>query len=293
MPTAEQVLKDAEKTLKASPYVDHPHSGKERYDAEDLLSFVLGMEPQDLDDEEEVTPAELRRFRALVARRAAGEPGAYLTRRAEFKGMWLEVGKGAFIPRQSSEDMVDQAVRRLSRRSRPVHVDVATGVGPVALGVADAIPQARVFGMDIGARPIAFAKRNARALKLSNARFLRGDLFSPLPASLWGKVDLVTVHPPYVPRGEVRLLPDEVKLHEPRESLTDDSPAGMGLLTRVVREAPGWLRPGGWLLVEVSSDRSRDVSTTLRRSGFRDVRSTRGKLGVSRVVVGRRPGASG
>jgi release factor glutamine methyltransferase len=284
MPTAEQVLRDAARTLKASNLVEHPHAGKERLDAEQILTHVLGAQP---DHDREISAAELRRFHRLIARREAGEPPGYITGSEEFHGLMLAVGRGAFIPRQSSEWMADQAVRRLRGRPRPVHVDLATGVGPVAFAVAHAVPHARVFGADLFARPVALARRNAARLGLSNARFFRGDLFAPFPPELRGSVDVITVHPPYVPRREIRDLPHEIIDFEPRDSLTDNSPEGMGLLSRIVDEAPGWLRPGGWLLVEVAPDRARAVGAVLRRGGFREVRSTKGPVPVSRVVTGR------
>ena len=284
MPTAEEVLRDAERVLKASEAVDHPHAGKERADAEELLEHVLGKTPK---PRMEVPPDALRAFRRLVARRATGEPPAYVTGKTTFLDLTLEVGRGAFIPRQSSEFMATQAMRRLRGRPRPVHVDLATGIGPVALSVASSVRSARVFGIDLFARPIGLARRNADRLRLRNVRFLRGDLFQPLPTSLLGEVDVITIHPPYVGRGEIKELPHEIVGFEPLESLTDRSPKGLGLISRVAAEAPGWLRSGGWLLVEVSPDRSRAIAKLLRQTGFSDIRSTKGPVPVSRVVVGR------
>ena len=288
MPIAEDLLDEAEVALEASKRIDHPHRGKDRTDAEDLLAYVLASD-FDLDDDIDAVAAQ--RFRRLVARRIGGEPVAYITGRVEFNGMMLHIGRGAFIPRESSEFMADQAIRRLRRRSRPVHVDMATGIGPVALAVASAVRVARVYGVDLSARPIALARKNARELRLRNARFLQGDLFRPLPRSLGRTVDVITIHPPYVGNRELRELPDEIRRFEPKESLTDFSPKGMSLILRMADEAPDWLRPGGWLLVEVSPDRARGVAATLRHAGFRDVRSTKGGIEVSRVVVGRRAGA--
>ena len=288
MPNAEELLDEAEEILAASPAIDHPHRGREMADAEDLLDYAVGY---DIDLDEEVDRAATQRFWRYVDRRARGEPTSYITGEIEFNGLTLQIGPGAFIPRQSSEFMVEQAVRRLRSRVRPVHVDLATGIGPVALAVADQLPRARVFGVDLTARPVALARRNAKALKLKNTRFLKGDLFGPLPRSLTRKVDVITIHPPYVGAREVRDLPDEIRRFEPKESLTDFSPMGMGLIGRVADEAPSWLRSGGWILVEVSPDRARSVASTLRHSGFRDIRSTKGSLDVSRVVVARRGGA--
>jgi release factor glutamine methyltransferase len=286
MPTIGVAIHAAERELKASDAVDHPHRGKERVDAEDLMIFALGT--TEFDDDDDLPPAAERRFRRGVERRLTGEPVAYVTGTTEFHGIQLEVRRGAFIPRQSSEWMADQAIRRLRGRRGPVYVDLATGIGPVALAVASAVPSAQVFGCDISSTPVWLARRNADRLGLANARFFRGDLFDALPSGLRGTVDVVTVHPPYVGHRHMKELPNEIRGFEPREALTDGSPLGTRILRTVADQAPTWLRNGGWLLVEVSPDRAREVASTLRHAGFRDVRSTKGGIvEVTRVVVGR------
>ncbi len=101
-------------------------------------------------------------------------------------------------------------------------------------------------------------------------------------------MDAVTIHPPYVPEGEVEDLPLEVRGFEPVDTLTDHSPHGLRLLERAAEEAREWLRPGGWLMVEVSPDRVRAVRGLLLRNAYRAVRSTNGWPGITRVIVGRR-----
>ena len=285
VPTVHEVVREGERRLKASEAIDHPHRGRERDDVLELIEFVLGREPS---LKEELSGSKLTRVRRLLAKRETGWPVAYLTGRSEFGGLELEIRPGAFIPRESSEFMAQQAMRRLRRRPHPVYVDLATGIGPVALAVAAKLRRARVLGVDVSSKPLLLARRNARRLRLRNVVFLRGDLFDPLPADLAGGVDVVTIHPPYVGRSEVRTLPEEILRFEPPESLTDFSPRGDRIVRRAANEAPTWLRPGGWLLVEVSPDRSRRVATILRRAGFHDVASTAGPVPVSRVIVGRR-----
>ncbi|MBI4259125.1 MAG: peptide chain release factor N(5)-glutamine methyltransferase [Actinobacteria bacterium] len=282
---ADELLVWAEERLKSSPALDHWQKGRELIEAEDLLMFVLDRDEIDPDDE--VAPAQVRRFERLVERRFTGEPVPYIKGWAEFRGLRITARPGAFVPRDSSEFLAEQAVRRLRGRRDPVHVDLATGVGPVALAVANEVPGATVFGTDLSARAVALARANARRLGLP-VRFIEGDLFAPVPASVAGRVDVITLHPPYVGRREVRLLPEEVRRFEPVESLTDRSPQGLGLIERAAGEAGDWLRRGGWLLVEVSPDRSRAVAALFRRAGFGEVRSTRGGLGVTRVVTGRK-----
>jgi release factor glutamine methyltransferase len=282
-----EVLADAVRTLKASPAIDHWQRGREKIEAEELLCFALGVE--DPEPAREVTAAERRRFLRLVERRAAGEPVQLITGFAVFRGLELLSRPGVFVPRDSTEFLAEQAIRRLHGRRRPIAVDVATGGGTVALAIADAVRGVRVFGTDISARAIAVARRNAERLRLRGT-FLVGDLFGPLPEAIHGRVDVITLHPPYVARGELRELPLEIRRYEPAHTLTDRSPDGLGLVGRTVAEAGSWLRPGGWLLVEVSPDRARPVASLMRRSGFVGVRSTADRgFKITRVVVGRLP----
>lgn len=286
---ARELIREGERRLKRSPAIDHWPADREWRDAAALLAHALGEEgeeePEDLDAE--VPGRGAARFRRLVRRRAGGEPVAHIVGWTEFRNLRLRIRPGAFVPRQSSEWTVEQTVRRLRPRRSPVHVDVATGVGPIALAVASEVPAAEVHGTDLLASGLRQARANASRLGIRNARFHTGDLFGPLPASRRGGVDAVTLHPPYVPRLEVGDLPLEVRGFEPERTLTDYSEHGMGLVERTVAEARTWLRPGGWLLVEVSSDRSRRIRGLLQRTGYAEVRSTRGWPEITRTVVGR------
>lgn len=288
-PIARELIDDAEARLKRSPAIDHWPAGREEDEARALLAFVLGVDRDDLDDDAEVDGRRARRFSDLVRRRAGGEPMAHITGWTEFKGLRFRVRPGAFVPRQSSEFTVEQAARRLRRRPGPVHVDLATGIGPIAMAVAASVPSARVFGADISADAIRQARANATTLGLRNVRFVVGDLFSPLPADIRGRVDVVTAHAPYVPRWEVEDLPLEIRGFEPVDTLTDHTDHGLSLLTRIAVEAHEWLRPGGWLMIEVSPDFARRVRGLFLRADYLDVRSTKGWPEVTRVIVGRTP----
>jgi len=284
---ARKLLDQAIRDLKASPSIDHWQKGRERIEAEDLLAFVCdGEEP---DPSDEISGKEATRFRELVARRVTGEPIPYIKGFTEFRGLELKVKHGVFVPRDSSEFLAEQAVRRLRRRKSPVHVDLATGLGTIALAVANEVPRATVVGADLADDAVALARKNAKRLDLK-ATFVRSDLFDGLPRKLRGKVDVLTIHPPYVAAGELDDLPDEIRDWEPEHTLTDRSADGLGLVERTVQEGPAWLRAKGWLLIETDPDRARDVKRVMRKGGFRDVQSTKGgELKVTRVVVGRPP----
>jgi release factor glutamine methyltransferase len=284
-----QVLDDATRRLEASPAIDHWQKDRERIEAEDLLCHALDVDDaDDLAPEREVSAAARRRFDRMVDRRARGEPVQLIKGYAVFRGLEILARPGVFVPRDSTEFLAEQAVRRLRGRRRPIHVDVATGGGTVALAVANEVPGVRAYGTDISAEAVRVARRNAERLRL-RATFVVGDLFGALPSDLGGRVDVVTLHPPYVARAEMRELPDEIRRWEPAHTLTDQSADGLGLVGRTAAEAGAWLRRGGWLLVEVSPDRARAVAGVLRSNGFRDVRSTLDRgFKVTRVMVGRR-----
>jgi release factor glutamine methyltransferase len=283
------LVASGEQRLKRSPAIDHWPPGRERDEAERLLAFVLGLEAgEDLDPDDPVHGRAARRFHDLIRRRAGGEPMAHILGWTEFRGLRLRVRPGVFVPRQSSEFMVEQALRRLRGRRSPVAVDVATGIGPIALAIAAGARRAGVHGTDISGEAVRQARANARSLGLRNVAFHTGDMFAPLPRRLRGAVDIVAAHVPYVPRHELRDLPLEIRGFEPEHTLTDYTEHGLGLAERAAGEAVEWLRPGGWILLEVSPDFARRVRSIVVRSGYRDVRSTKGWPQVTRIVVGRR-----
>ncbi len=281
-----KLVRRGEKALEASPSIDHWQKHRERIESEELLEHLMGRMP----DDDESVPDDVRvAFWAAIQRRAAGEPIPLITGYTDFLGVDLLAEPGVFVPRDSSEFLAIQAIRRLKGRKEPILVDLATGAGTIALAVADAVRRACVYGTDIAEDAIDLARRNADRLKLP-ATFKRGDLFEGLPEDIRGRVSIITLHPPYVPVDEVESLPEEVRAWEPEHTLTDGSVDGMGLVERTAAEAPGWLAKNGWVLIETDPDAARDVKKRLRRAGFREVASTKGgELKVTRVVVGRRP----
>lgn len=282
---ADDLTENARKTL-VSVNERFGWQGDEEDQAWDLLVHVWGREP-DLDDE---VPKDIeKKYDKLVKRRITGEPMAFILGWVEFLDFRLALKPGAFVPRLTTEFMVTQAVKRLRPRKSPVHVDVATGIGPVSIGVARALPKAEVYGLDISRKAINQAKANASRLGARNVTFLRSDMFSALPKRLRGAVDVITIHPPYVPRNEVSDLPIEIKKFEPAHTLTDQSSDGLGLVRRVIDEGRDWLRPGGWLLIEIVAQEFRGIAKMLRAAGYTDIRSTHGDLKLTRVITGRIP----
>lgn len=286
MPTVEELLDEAEDAISRSKAVDLWRASDARVNAEELMSEVLGKQVVSEDLEDRLVAKQAARYRSLLARRVAGEPVAMILGTTEFMGLDMKVRKGVFIPRNSSELLAGEAIRRLRGRSNSVAVDVATGSGPVALAVAHALPQASVWGVDISTRALKLAQENAKKLRIPNVRFLKSDMLKALPSDLKGRVDAFTIHPPYVASWEIKLLPTEIRDFEPVHTLTDRSNDGLDLVRKLGEDAADWLRPGGWVLVEVSPNLSRRVKSILHRAGIPNSKSIRDSLGATRVVCG-------
>jgi release factor glutamine methyltransferase len=290
--TVTEHIEKAVRKIDKSKAIDHWDRNLGRYDAEELMTEVLGRK---------LTPALLdrvldgtskKRYAAMVARRVNGEPIPRIKGHYAFRGLDLLIRDGVFVPRASSELLADEAIKALRRRRGPrVAVDVATGAGPVALAVASEVRGAEVWGVDISLEAALLGKDNARHLGLRNVHFRAGDLLDALPRRLRGEIDVFTIHPPYVLRGDLKELPREIRAFEPLQSLTDGSDDGLGLVRRLAAESHTWLRPGGVLLVEVGTYLSRRTQATLRAGGLVDVTWTKDDLGVTRVVSGHTPKA--
>ncbi|WP_024285209.1 putative protein N(5)-glutamine methyltransferase [Cellulomonas sp. KRMCY2] len=229
------------------------------------------------------TPAELA---TMVVRRVAGEPLEQVLGWAEFCGLRVAVDPGVFVPRRRTELMAHEAIALLRGAVGPVPVvvDLCCGSGAVGAAVAAAVGRIELYATDIDPAAVRCARRNLAA---AGAVVVEGDLDDPLPAALRGRVDVLVANVPYVPTGAIATLPPEARLHEPRVAL-DGGPDGLDVLRRVATLAPGWLAPGGHLLVETSERQASLAVEAFARSGLvpRVVRSD--ELGAL-VVVGTRP----
>ena len=288
--SARELLELGERVLSDSSALFEDHDNA--YEARQLLGSVLDVteeEVEDLTNGFEPTKRQRERYLSMVARRAWGEPMPFILGRIEFYGLDLKVKPGPFVPRPSSELTVERAARKLRRKRNPVVVDVCTGAGPIALAIADEFPDAEVWGTDIQKEGLQLARSNAMRLGIKNANFRQGDMYGALPSRLRGGIDLITGHVPYVPLGELEDLPAEVKDHEPVHTLTDNTADGLSLIKHAVDEGIAWLKPGGWLLLEMSDDTAPKAKRFIKKAGYEEPTVATDEDDLSVVVEARMP----
>lgn len=202
------------------------------------------------------TPLELA---AMVDRRAAGVPLEHVLGWAAFLGLRIAVDPDVFVPRRRTEFLARQAIR-LARRGAVV-VDLCCGSGAVAAAIAVAVPDVDLSAADIEPVAVRCARRNV------HGAVYEGDLYDALPHRLRGRIDVLVANVPYVPSGEVALLPPEARVYEPRVAL-DGGADGLDVLRRVVAGAPEWLAPGGHLLSEMSTRQAQPAAALFTKSGL-------------------------
>lgn len=263
-----------------------------RFTLERLWRWVA-QEPVEATDLPPLTLDQRQHLEELLARRIAGEPLAYLTGQTRFMGLDLLCGPGAMIPRMETGILVRAALERLrtfrSDPEPPTVLDLCTGSGNVALAVAAAEPGCRVLGGDLSSEAVALARRNADRLHLSDrTSFHAGDLLGPFQGlGLEGTISLITCNPPYIPSASIERMPAEIQGHEPRAAF-DGGPFGLSVLTRLVREATPFLRPGGWMICETGLGQGDFVANLFRKfPGFTRVETLPDPAGNPRAVAAR------
>jgi release factor glutamine methyltransferase len=224
-----------------------------RLDTEVLLSHALACKRIELYTryDEPATDEARARFKELIRKRLEGCPVAYLVGRKEFFSLEFEVGPAVLIPRPDTETLVVEALRLAAGVPEPDVIDIGTGSGAIPVGLAKRHKGARLTATDISAEALAIAGRNAAKHGVAERiRFLHGDLFEPVAAE--ERFDLILSNPPYIPHEDVPSLPAGVRDYEPHLAL-DGGPGGFVVFDRLIREAPGHLKPGGYLVVEISA----------------------------------------
>ena len=233
-----------------------------------------------------VSPDAAARLELLVARRAAGEPVAYLIGRRSFWRFDLAVTPDTLIPRPETERLVELALARIPQQAASRIADLGTGSGAIALAIAHERPRAHVVASDRSAQALEVARGNAAALGLGNVEFRTGDWLQPLSGECF---DLIASNPPYIEEGDPHMDQGDLRF-EPHGALASGSD-GLDAIRVIARDAPAHLCAGGWLLLEHGWMQGEAVRALLRDGGFVDVVTARDLEDRERVSFGQVPAA--
>jgi len=257
-----------------------------RLNAELIVGHALGLKRMHLyvQFERLVSESELGVIRGLVRRRGRREPLQYVLGEAEFCGLKLRVDARALIPRPETELLAEVITGRIVPPPARI-LDLGTGSGALALGLAKGFPEAAVTAVDRSSRALALARENAEATGLAGrVTFLESDWFSALPPE--ARFELIAANPPYLTPIEVASAAPEVRDFEPMEALAggDD---GLSDLNRILAGAPRYLAEGGWLALETGIDHPARLVERARAAGFSSAEAIRDLTGRDRFVLAR------
>lgn len=238
-------------------------------------AWLLAHDDQVLDED------ELLAFASLVARRAGGEPVAYLVGFREFFGREFEVSSAVLIPRPETELLIEIALAKVGVGAAARILDLGTGSGCIAVTLALEIPQAQVTAVDASATALLVARKNAERLG-AHVHFLQSDWFSALGGE---RFELIVANPPYVAAADPHLAAGDLR-HEPAAALASGAD-GLDAIRCILAAAPAHLASGGWLWLEHGYDQSEPVRELLAAAGFADIEQRCDLAGIIRASGGR------
>ena len=227
--------------------------------------------------------ADAADYRKLLVQRGKRIPVQYLTGEAWFYGYCFRVNSHVLIPRQDTEILVEEALKRIVPGMRVL--DLCTGSGCILISI---LKKASVTGVgaDISPEALEVAEKNGKRLGV-RAVWAESDLFR----NIGGTFHMIVSNPPYIPSEVIEGLEPEVKDHEPRLAL-DGSEDGLYFYRKIVKEAKEYLNAGGWLCLEIGYDQGNALRTMLEDAGYQDVEIRKDLAGLDRVAAGRLPGGA-
>ena len=249
-----------------------------KIDAQELYCYLTGLDKVSLflKAEEEVDPETEEKYMELIRRRAERIPLQHITGVQEFMGYTFKVNPHVLIPRQDTETLVTEAAKtiqstpreklsffeKLRGRKEWDVLDLCCGSGAVGISLAKICSNVKVTATDISAEAVETAEANAEDLRVK-VRFLTGDMFEPVKGR---KFDMIVSNPPYIRTNMISILQEEVKDHEPLNAL-DGGRDGLDFYRTIVEKAADFLKPEGFLLMEIGHDQGEDLRKMLKDSG--------------------------
>jgi release factor glutamine methyltransferase len=271
-------LRDASQLLQASGVPEA------RREAGSLLSFVIGKDRTFLIShaEDRLNDADLDRFRQFVERRAGGEPLQYITGAQDFYGREFLVTPDVLIPRPETELLVEAALEVVAGISGPSICDVGTGSGCIAVTLLCERTDARAVAGDVSEAALEVAAQNARRHGVSERiEFKVSDCFDALDPATF---DLIVSNPPYVSSDALAGLQREVRDHEPLVALSPGAD-GLSVIRRLLQDGPAFLKPDGYLIMEIGFDQGEKVQQLIDEKFWRLVEIRPDLQDIPRIVV--------
>lgn len=218
-------------------------------------------------------------YRMCIDKRATRVPLQHITGEQEFMGLTFRVNRHTLIPRQDTEILVEEGMRRMFDGMRIL--DMCTGSGCILLSLLKYSNECEGLGVDISGEALKVARENAQRLGLK-ADFIQGDLFENVPEK---RFDMIISNPPYIETAVIETLMPEVREHEPMQAL-DGMEDGLFFYRKIVEKAGRFLEKGGWLLFEIGYNQGEAVSNLMTAQGFQNVEVVKDYAGLDRVVLG-------
>ncbi len=224
----------------------------------------------------------VRRYYDGIAKRAKHIPVQYITGKQSFYGLEFEVNSNVLIPRQDTEILVEECLKRFGHMPDAKVLDLCTGSGCIAISLKKNMEHCRMTAADISEQALEVAKRNADHLN-AEVTFLKSDLFE----NVEGMFDLIVSNPPYIPTKVIETLAPEVREHEPHLAL-DGTGDGLLFYRKIVAKGKSHLKENGCFAFEIGFDQAEDVSNILEENGFTRIQVIKDLPGLDRVVIGSR-----
>ena len=232
-------------------------------------------------DRDVLTDDQQQDFYALLQRRLAGEPIAYILGSREFYGLPLKVTPATLIPRPDTETLVETAFQKIPVDAPLNILDLGTGTGAVALAIAKHRPTCHVIGVEASAEALVVAIENAQNLDLKNLSLIKSNWFSDLAPE---KFDVIVSNPPYIAEADCHLTQGDLRF-EPRSALASGVD-GLDDIRLIIQDTPKYLKPNGWLMLEHGFDQAHSVAALLKEHGFSQIDHAQDLAGTLRVTFG-------
>lgn len=272
--TLQDVYRDGKRQLEETN-IEEAH-----LDAWYLLEEVTGIDRDAFygHPEKVLSCEELEAYQRLLDRRKERIPLQYIIGKQDFFGRTFRVEDSVLIPRQDTELLVEEALKKIQKDMKVL--DLCTGSGCIIVSLKLERPQIDAFGSDISREALAVAEDNAKRLE-AKVEFKKSSLFE----NIEGRYDLIVSNPPYIPSKVIEILQEEVRLHEPRLAL-DGKEDGLAFYRAITEEAKDHLSGGGWLLFEIGHDQGEQVADLMKTGGYVQVEVKKDLAGLDRVVMG-------